>query len=306
MIKKIFVNSVEHRLRAGWRVLLFLLAVPLVSRIFMVIIKPLFGGALGNEAVSWFFRGVVVVITATLVVWLFRRYVDKKSLTSLGLRCNGRALLDIVVGFALSGFMVGIIFIVLLHFKFLVIEEISWNGNGISPLLEIFLWFLGVGAAVAWSEELGFRGYILQNLGEGVGIVWAVAVSCILYGLIHMSNPNSTMLSGVFIAVIGYLRIFGWLRTGQLWLSMGMHAGWNFFQGPIFGFGVSGFGSQGFIKHTLSGPTWITGGPFGPEAGIVVMPVVLFALIVMFLWTIRRDDTPWVRNTKKIVTQNVQ
>jgi membrane protease YdiL (CAAX protease family) len=306
MIKKIFVNPVEHRLRAGWRILLFLLAVPIVSRIFMVIIKPLFGGALENEAVSWLVRGIVVVVTATLVVWLFRRYVDKKSLISLGLRCNGRALLDIVVGFALSGFMVGIIFSVLLQFKFLVIKEISWSTNGISPVLEIFLWFVGIGAAVGWSEELGFRGYILQNLGEGIGIVWAVAMSCILYGLIHMSNPNSTLLSGVLIAVIGYLRIFGWLRTGQLWLSMGMHAGWNFFQGPIFGFGVSGFGSQSLIKHTLSGPQWITGGPFGPEAGVVVMPVVLLALIVMFLWTIKRVDTPWVRNTKKILTQNAQ
>jgi len=306
MLKNIFLSPVEKRLRAGWRVLLFLLAVPIVSRIFMIIIKPLFGSTLENAAISWFFRGVVVVITATLVVWLFRRYVDKKSLTSLGLRFEGRALLDIVVGFALSGLMAGIIFFVLFQFKFLVIKEISWNGNGISPLLETFLWFLGVGAAVAWSEELGFRGYILQNMGEGIGIVWAVAVSCVLYGLIHMSNPNSTLLSGVLIALIGYLRIFGWLRTGQLWLSMGMHAGWNFFQGPIFGFGVSGFGSQCLIKHSLSGPQWITGGPFGPEASVVVVPVVLLALIVMFLWTMRKIDTPWVRNTKKIVTQNVQ
>jgi hypothetical protein len=215
--------------------------------------------------------------------------------TSLGLKFHGRALLDIVVGFALSGFMVGIVFVVLLHFKFLEITEISWSGNGISPILEIFLWFLGVGAAVAWSEELGFRGYILQNLGEGMGIVWAIAMSCILYGLMHMSNPNSTLLSGVLIAVIGYLRIFGWLRTGQLWLSMGMHAGWNFFQGPIFGFGVSGVASKQLVKHSLSGPKWITGGPFGPEAGVVVVPVVLLALMVMFLWTVKRADTPWGR-----------
>ena len=293
------MNPVENRLRAGWRVLLFLIAVPIVSRIIIVAIKPLLGSTLENETISWLFRGVVVVIAATLVVWLFRKYLDRKSLTSLGLRFNRRAFLDIVVGFALSGLMVAIVFVILLHFKFLEIQEISWHSNGISPILEIFLWFLGVGAAVAWSEELGFRGYILQNLGEGIGIVWAVAVSCILYGLMHMSNPNSTLLSGVLIAVIGYLRIFGWLRTGQLWLSMGMHAGWNFFQGPIFGFGVSGFGSQGLIKHSLSGPKWITGGPFGPEAGVVVVPVVVLALIVMFLWTLRRDDTPWVRHRRE-------
>lgn len=299
MSKKVFLNPVDSRLRAGWRVLLFLLAVPIVSRILIVIVKPLLGNTLENEAISWFFRGVVVVIAATLLVWLFRRYLDKKPLISLGLRFNGRALLDIAVGFVLSGLMAWAIFILLLQFKFLEIQEICWRGNGISPILEISLWFLGVGAAVAWSEELGFRGYILQNLGEGIGIVWAIVVSCILYGLMHMSNPNSTLLSGTLIAVIGYLRIFGWLRTGQLWLSMGMHAGWNFFQGPILGFGVSGFGSQGIIKHTLSGPKWITGGVFGPEAGIIVVPVVVLALIVMFLWTSKRVGTPWLRLRRK-------
>jgi len=289
MIKRVLLNPVENRLRAGWRVLLFLLAVPIVSRILAVIIKPLFGSTLQNTTIKWFSRGVVVVIAATLLVWFFRRYLDKKSLTSLGLKFNGRALLDIVVGFALSGLMAGIIFVVLIQFKFLEIKEINWNGNGISPILEIFLWFLGIGAAVAWSEELAFRGYILQNLGEGIGLVWAIALSCILYGLMHMSNPKSTLLSGVLIVVIGYLRIFGWLRTGQLWLSMGMHAGWNLFQGPIFGFGVSGLASRSLVKHSLSGPKWITGGPFGPEAGVVVVPVVLLALIVMFVWTFKRN-----------------
>jgi len=108
-----------------------------------------------------------------------------------------------------------------------------------------------------------------------------------------MSNPDSTVFSGVLIAIFGFLRIFGWLRTNQLWLSIGMHAGWNFFQGPIFGFSVSGLDSESLIKHTITGPDWMTGGFFGPEAGIVVVPVVLFGLIVMFLWTIKRDDTPW-------------
>jgi membrane protease YdiL (CAAX protease family) len=126
--------------------------------------------------------------------------------------------------------------------------------------------------------------------------VWAVVVSCILYGLMHMSNPNSTCLSGTLIAVIGFLRILGWLRTGQLWLSMGMHAGWNFFQGPVFGFSVSGMTTGSLITHSLSGPDWVTGGPFGPEAGIVVVPVVLLAILVMCLYTVKRSQRcrpPW-------------
>ena len=126
-----------------------------------------------------------------------------------------------------------------------------------------------------------------------MGLFWAVLISCLLYGLLHMSNPNSTLLSGLLIAFFGYLRIFGWLRTGQLWLSMGMHAGWDFFQGPLLGFTISGMKTQSIIKQTVSGEEWITGGSFGPEAGIIVLPVLILGLVLMYLWTWKRQNTPW-------------
>jgi membrane protease YdiL (CAAX protease family) len=294
MIKNYFWNSDENRLRTGWRLFLFIPAVPVIMRILNLALRPVFGGSLENNTISWVFRGILVVIGGTLIVWIFRQFIDRKSFVSLGLRFDRLAIWDMLVGFVLSGFMVGLFFAVLLAFGMLEIEEIGWTSSGFLPILEIFLLLFGVGLATGYSEELAFRGYILQNLGEGIGLVWAVVVSCILYGLMHMPNPNSTLLSGVIIAILGFLRIFGWLRTGQLWLSIGMHAGWNFFQGPILGFSVSGFDSQSLIQHTISGPNWMTGGSFGPEAGIVVVPVVLLALMVMFLWTAKRDGTPWL------------
>lgn len=299
MIKNYFWNSDENRLRTGWRLFLFIPAVPVIMRILDLALRPVFRGSLGNNTISWVFRGILVVIGGTLIVWIFRQFIDRKSFVSLGLRFDRLAIWDMLVGFVLSGFMVGLFFTVLLAFGMLEIEEIGWTSSGFLPILEIFLLLFGVGLATGYSEELAFRGYILQNLGEGIGLVWAVVVSCILYGLMHMPNPNSTLLSGVIIAILGFLRIFGWLRTGQLWLSIGMHAGWNFFQGPILGFSVSGFGSQSLIQHTISGPNWMTGGSFGPEAGIVVVPVVLLALIVMFLWTAKRDGTLWIRHRRK-------
>lgn len=299
MIKNYFWNSDENRLRTGWRLFLFIPAVPVIMRILDLALRPVFRGSLENNTISWVFRGILVVIGGTLVVWIFRQFIDRKSFVSLGLRFDRLAIWDMLVGFVLSGFMVGLFFTVLLAFGMLEIEEIGWTSSGFLPILEIFLLFFGVGLATGYSEELVFRGYILQNLGEGIGLVWAVVVSCILYGLMHMPNPNSTLLSGVIIAIFGFLRIFGWLRTGQLWLSIGMHAGWNFFQGPILGFSVSGLDSESLIKHTISGPNWMTGGSFGPEAGIVVVPVVLLALMVMFLWTAKRDGTLWIRHRRK-------
>lgn len=298
MLKTLFLNPLEHRLRSGWRLILILVLVPFTSRTINIVLKPLFGETLNDDLVSWIFRGLVVVISATLLVWLFRRFLDRKTFVSLGVKPGLAAVWDGLAGFILSGLMVSAVFLILLLSGLLEVRGIGWREVGLSPVLEILLWFLGIGAAVAWSEELGFRGYILQNLGEGIGIIWAVVVSCIIYGLMHMANPNSTLLSGLLIAVIGFLRIFGWLRTGQLWLSMGMHAGWNFFQGPVFGFSVSGLTTESLIHHSLSGPAWITGGEFGPEAGIAVVPVVCLGLMVMHLWTLRRDNIPWNRLRK--------
>ncbi|MEJ2597809.1 MAG: type II CAAX endopeptidase family protein [Anaerolineales bacterium] len=299
MLRNIFLNSVEVRLRAGWRLLLFLLAVPAIMRLLDLALRPLFGGSLENDTINWVFRGILVVIGVTLIVWIFRRFIDQKSFVSLGLRFDRLAIWDLLAGFVLSGIMVGLVFALLIAFGMLEIEEIGWTSNRFLSILEILLLLFGIGLAVGYSEELGFRGYILQNLGEGIGLVWAIVISCILYGLMHMPNPNSTLLSGVLIAFLGFLRIFGWLRTGQLWLPIGMHAGWNFFQGPIFGFSVSGLESQSLVKHTISGPEWLTGGSFGPEAGLVVVPLVLLALTVMFLWTASRDDTPWNRQRNR-------
>lgn len=293
LITNIFLNSNEHRLRAGWRILIFIIFSILMSRIFSKLALSIVGDLDKTESAYWFSRGIVVIVASTLGVWFVRKYFDKKTFTSLGLRLDSLAVKDFFVGLVISGIMIGTIFIIFLISGLLEIKEISWSGSSISAVFEILLWFFGIGLAVGWSEELAFRGYLLQNMKDGMGLLWAVLISCILYGLLHMSNPNSTILSGSLIAVFGYLRIFGWLRSGQLWLSMGMHAGWDFFQGPIFGFPVSGMNTESLVKHNILGPDWITGGSFGPEAGVAVIPVIMFGLIIMYLWTTTREHIPW-------------
>ena len=176
---------------------------------------------------------------------------------------------------------------------FLKIESIEWTSKSFPVAIGIILWLFGVGLSVTWSEEIIFRGYLLQNISEGLGLKWAVLIMCLFYGVVHMPNPNSSWLSGSLIVLIGFIRAYGWLSTRQLWLSMGMHAAWNFFQGPVFGFHVSGTDSEFLVNHTLEGPEWITGGVFGPEAGIITLPVLILAFAAMWWYTKDRKDTPW-------------
>jgi membrane protease YdiL (CAAX protease family) len=293
MIKKMFLNQEESRLRAGWRIIIFIFFYLALSRILNEVSFKVIGRLDRTTWSWWVVRGFLVIITSTFVVWIVRKHFDRKSFISLGLRLDSTAVKDFFVGLGISALMIGMLFVVFLVFGFLEIKEIGWSSGGISPVFGILFWFFGIGLAVGWSEELAFRGYLLQNMKDGMGIWWAVLLSCMLYGLLHMSNPNSSILSGVLIAIIGFVRIFGWLRTGQLWLSIGMHAGWDFFQGSIFGFTVSGMKTESLIKHTTSGASWITGGSFGPEAGILVIPVVILGLIIMYVWTGKRENTPW-------------
>jgi len=296
-VKRMFFKQEENRLRSGWRILVFILFYLVLSRILNEVSFEVIGRLDRTTWSWWAVRGILVIIASTCVVWIVRKYIDKRSFISLGLRWNGAAVKDLFAGLGISGLMIGTLFVVFLVSGLLEIKEIGWRTSGFPAALGVLFWFFGIGLAVGWSEELVFRGYLLQTMRDGMGMRRAVLLSCMLYGLLHMSNPNSSFLSGVLIAIIGYVRIFGWLRTGQLWLSMGMHAGWDFFQGCVLGFTVSGMKTESLIKPAISGPGWITGGSFGPEAGILVIPFVMLGLAIMYVGTEKRKKTPW--NEKK-------
>ena len=286
-MKNYFINPEEKRLRAGWRIGIFFVVYILFSRVLTKLAFSLTGKLDRTTWDWWVARGFLVIIASTIVVWLVRKFIDKKSFVSLGLKFNSLAVKDFFVGLGISALMIGALYIVFLSIGLIEIKSIGWAGN-ISAVLGIIFWFFGIGLAIGWSEELVFRGYILQNMKEGMGIKLAVIISCILYGVMHMANPGSTILSGTLIALIGFLRIYGWLSTGQLWLSMGMHAGWDFIQGPILGLTVSGMKTESLMVSNIYGAEWLTGGSFGPEAGILVLPFLALGLIVMFLYTRNR------------------
>ena len=129
------------------------------------------------------------------------------------------------------------------------------------------------------------RGYQLQNLEEGSNTFWAVVITSIAFGAAHLLNPNASWISMVGISLAGFYLAFGYLRTRQLWLPIGMHFGWNFFLGPVFGFPVSGLDFFHLIRVEVTGPDLATGGAFGPEAGLVVLPGLALGALLVWLYT---------------------
>lgn len=296
-----FINSREARLRAGWRILIFLLLFLGFSTLIFAI-RPLLGDITKREFLENYSIIVVMVLAAgaSLMVLVSRKLLDKKTFVSLGLTWNKRALYDLLFGFFLSGLMAGLIFLVLALFGFIKFEgfndlkrfepqEGAFDFVHFMSLLSLasIAVLLVEHILVGYWEELVFRGYLFQNMVEGMGNKIAIIISCIIYGLIHAANPNAGILSSLIIVLFGFLRIYGYLLTNMLWLSMGMHMGWNFFQGPVFGFHASGHEMITVIKQADLGPGYLSGGDFGPEGSLLIIPIIFLALWIMRLYSRR-------------------
>jgi hypothetical protein len=154
--------------------------------------------------------------------------------------------------------------------------------------------FAGLPAALATSfvaaigEEVVFRGAIFRIAEERFGTSAALIISAALFGLVHAANPGATLVSTVAIALeAGALLGVVYSVSRTLWLPMGLHFGWNFTEGGIFGSAVSGGSSHGLIDSELSGSTLITGGAFGPEASVIAVTLCLAATVVIGLLTVR-------------------
>jgi len=150
-----------------------------------------------------------------------------------------------------------------------------------------------IGAGV--GEELVFRGVIFRLTEERLGTAAALIVSSVLFGLVHAANVGATPVSTAAIALeAGALLGIAYTASRSLWLPIGLHFGWNFSEGGIFGTAVSGGQSRGLLDSVLSGPNLMTGGSFGPEASLIAVAVSLTATVVIGLWAARHGRwRPW-------------
>lgn len=278
------LRTSDHRLRAGWRILGFLivfyaLAIPaslaVLAAIPRLALEPAAAGAL---------KGTVVALVATIAVLLARRHLDHQSFVSLGL-APSRPFADLLFGFGVSAVIVAAAIGVQVALGWATVQ------SGGATTGQAFLVFVGSAATIAWWEELVFRGYVLQNLIEGLGRPSAVTTSVILTGLFHVANPHATVTSTLIIAAIGYMHIVAYLLTRQLWLTLGLHAGWNFAQGGLFGLPVSGRPSASVLSTSLTGPSWASGGPFGLEASLPGLIYPVLAIAASYLWSRRGSAT---------------
>jgi len=263
----------------------------LATGLLVVFFTPLFRLFLGN-ALS---RRLGPLVGFTLAVWLAGRYLDRRRFAGFGFSLDARWWADFAFGLVLGTFLMAGIFVVEYGMGWLTITETIYTASaGDSFILALGLSLLSF-VAVGFYEELVFRGYQVQNMAEGFNtgrldpqwaLVAAWLLSAALFGLAHALNPNASVVSTLNIAAAGLLLGLGYVLTRQLALPIGLHIAWNFAQGNIFGFPVSG--GTGFAAQVLvirqGGPDVWTGGAFGPEAGLLGIAAMLLGAALTVAW----------------------
>jgi len=278
-------NHDEDRLRSGWR-LIFQIVVALLIMIplgFMV--SSLEFGAIEKQV-------VISLVVFTGSIWITGRYLDKRRLSEFGLTLSRTWKREL-----LSGVMAGVVAMIGIWLVQWAVGSIrfdgfGWNRAGVESWFWPVLSNMFIMMCVGFYEELWTRGYQLKVLSEGlhvgpiqpkIAIIIATLLTSLLFGLLHAGNPNANMVSVVNITLAGIMLALPYILTGRLWVSIGLHFSWNFMQGAVLGFPVSGLPIRtSVIQTSQQGSDWFTGGNFGPEAGVVG----LIAMTCLTIWII--------------------
>ncbi|MBU6532453.1 CPBP family intramembrane glutamic endopeptidase [Streptomyces sp. NPDC057245] len=148
---------------------------------------------------------------------------------------------------------------------------------------------VGFMAGAAATEEVVYRGVLFRIIEEHIGTYTALLLTGVVFGASHLLNEDATVWGAVAIAVeAGFMLAAAYAATRSLWLTIGVHFGWNFAAAGVFSTVVSGNGdNKGLLDATMSGPELLTGGDFGPEGSVYSVGFGVL-LTLVFLWLAHR------------------
>jgi membrane protease YdiL (CAAX protease family) len=266
-------------IKKGWlRALVFLIIWFLLQagalKIVYDLLKPMITPASGQtdpslDLLLMAFLGLAFNIPAVLV---FRRLVDRKSVKSLGFEW------DHYRQHALTGLLVSVFILCSGTLVLQATGNLHFIDLAFFPK-DLILYIL-IMLLIAISEETVVRGYILNNLLESFPKWISLLISAGLFAALHLFNPGFSWLSLIGIFAGGILLGLNYIYTKNLWFGIFLHFGWNFVQGPLLGYEVSGYETDSLLVQSINGPGWLTGGAFGFESSLLssllIIPVVVF------------------------------
>lgn len=281
--KRVFINRFGH-FRAFWRMAAYFIMLIGLGIAIDALVSLIANPERDSEILSWafalrlFVRILHFVLPAFLILWL----MDRRPLSLLGLHFRRGWLRELLTGMAVGFVLISLLVVILLVIGAIDLEvrPLFWSNLGLLPV------FLLLFVLAAWWEELFARGYLLQSLAEGSRDWIAAIIMSLPFTLGHLNNPNPSALAMINIFLLSLMLSLAYFKTRSLWLPLGLHFTWNWAQGSLWGFYVSGIeiGRSLFIAYP-TGSDLLTGGDFGAEGSLIL--AILAALALVWMWRTR-------------------
>ncbi len=285
-----------NKLRSGWRFAVFTILYGLVVAALSAAAYPLLSSQGGDTDPSrlplLFVAGSVITLLPALAVgWFCGKYLEQVPFRALGASFTRGWLSHVLWGLVIGGITVLVAVVIAM-----VAGGLSFRLNteaDTSAILQTVAASLAIFAIAAAFEEALFRGYILQTFARS-GLAWfAIVLTSVFFGLVHLRNPGAegistanTILAGIWLGV-------AYLKIRDLWFVWGLHIIWNWLQGGVFGIEVSGLTEISpfpVLRELDGGPAWLTGGEYGLEGGLACTVALVACTIAINFLPLKADE----------------
>jgi len=295
-IKHLFWNRDEARLRAGWRILVAIVLYLILYRVVFGLSDAVLTGRVPEvyrTPLTVAIHTVLILVLLLGLVW--SRLLDRRPIADYGFHLNKGWWLDLGFGLALGTLLMLGMFGVELVMGWIDITGTlvtADHGQRFGPVIVVVFTTI---LLIAAEEEITWRGYMLQNMAEGLNLkgigprvatLIAVLISSVLFGLAHADNPNATTFSTINTMVFVVL-VFAasYVLTGELALPIGFHVAWNFVQVGVLGYygGATQLGAS-FFAIAQHGPGLWTGEPYAHEGGLLGTGAYFLGFLLIAAW----------------------
>lgn len=297
-MRNLIFNSL-NKVRPIWRLILFILVTFLINIPLQIILQNVMNQGLLRGYIS----GSIYLFSVLFSLFIQIKYLDKSSIKKYGLKLNKVWFKEFSFGFSIAMIQLSLFFMFLYFSGNLNITNFFVTSSSDYSFVEAFISeFFGliIGSTV---EEIFFRAFLFYIVYEALRtfkkdpVKRALLILFLIapfFGLAHINNTGATVISTINLALDAMMMCLPFLITGRLGMSIGMHLSWNFFQGAIFGFAISGNVAKASILKVSIADNLITGGSFGAEGSVLLILLDLIAVAFILLWKKRYNFKSYV------------
>ncbi len=311
-------KNAEGKVRSGWKIAaalgsFFVILLIVETIVVMVLMFTVAGSAdsitslydkLLEQLTDWAWLlsilQTLIMIAVAVFTW---KVIFKRRLSEMGLTPVRKHAKELGVGLLLGAVLMTLIFALLLATGLIKVD--SWV---LKPSTDTYLYLL-IFILVGIAEETFSRGYCMSVMRQTRSVALVLIVPAVIFSLMHISNPGYSLMAFVNIAIAGLLFAYMFIRSGNIWMPIGFHITWNYFQGCVFGLSTSGLGIDGLVTSEYTRYSLLGGRAFGPEEGILTTAVLSFGFLFV-KWYYRKSTLDFLAmepqdiNGAKDVTQS--